>query len=858
MTERPFDADAETRRAFMEAAGFGDDYCDDEPPARAAESGLDAPFAVTTFKDFAAATKHEQNWTLRTLAPRILAVTANKKASLPWLKLARFGDIRTDKNSLRHDGNVLAITGIEADYDAERMPVAEAVEKLEKAGILGMIYTSPSHTEDAPRWRVLCPTSTELPPDRREKLMGRLNGLFGGILASESWTLSQAYYFGSVNHNPSHVVELIDGTPIDEHDDLDAIWTGKPATTTRTAANGERVAGPADETALLAEITTGTSYHEATVRLLGRWAVRGVPLMEARQWLLDAFDAVPEATRDARWQARRGDADRCLGDIYVKEARQKDQGKRRPEPPPPDAPEGSEPAGDWTNDQPPPDDDDQRPGREGSAPWPVPSLELAAADTLPPPVLPLLDVFPAGWASWIAAAAESKGAPPDYVALALLSAAGALIGNARWANPWDGWQEPPAINAALIGNPSAGKSPALDAVTAPLEELQAADNEDWKERKRKYLTDQTIAAEHKAKWEREVKESLKGGATPGRMPAEADEPEAPQKRRILSTDPTVPKAERMSAGNPRGLVLVRDELAGWIAGMDRFANGAGSDRAFWLQAYGGRPWSPDRVKDGDAEISVPNLTWSIVGGIQPDRLASLLLAGDDDGLAARFLYTWPAPIKPRRPREGLVVPRAREWLGRLRALPWTPPAPLLVPFDRGAQAALQEWREQVAGMEEGSAGLFLSWLGKLPGFAVRLSLIFAHLAWCEHGRGDPPGEVRVADLLRALTFLTDYAVPMARRCFGEAALPEAERDARRLARWLLRRRPIPETLNVRELRRMQDGPGIATPERLRAALDELAGLGVVRPAPARDGAPGRMRADWAVNPAVVGGSHGVG
>ena len=201
----------------------------------------------------------------------------------------------------------------------------------------------------------------------------------------------------------------------------------------------------------------------------------------------------------------------------------------------------------------------------------------------------------------------SKGAPPDYVAVALLSVAGALIGNARWANPWEGWQEPPAINAALIGNPSAGKSPALDAVTPPLSEIEAGDNEDWKERKREHVTEKTAAALRKGNWEKNVKEALKSGGLPPIMPADADEPDPIQRRRILSTDPTVAKAERMSAANPRGLALVRDELAGWIAGMDRYNNGAGSHRAFWLQAYGGRHWSPDRVKDGDAEISVPNL-----------------------------------------------------------------------------------------------------------------------------------------------------------------------------------------------------------------------------------------------------------
>ena len=288
-------------------------------------SGLDLPFTMTTFKDYAAATKHQETWTLRTLGPRINTTTAGFKKGLPWLKLASFGDLRTDKNSLRNDDNLLEITGIEADYDSEHMTVEEAVDLLEKAGVLAMVYTSPSHTADTPRWRVICPTSTPLPPARRNDMMGRLNGLFRGIFAGESWTLSQSYYFGSVNHNPSHEVHLIDGTPIDEHDDLDETWQGKPATAPHTTAGGGRVSGPVDEAALLADLTSGASYHMAAVRLAGLWAKQGVPYITARERLFEAFDALPLGNRDARWTARRADVDRCLEDMYGKEARQKDQ-----------------------------------------------------------------------------------------------------------------------------------------------------------------------------------------------------------------------------------------------------------------------------------------------------------------------------------------------------------------------------------------------------------------------------------------------------------------------------------------------------------------------------------------------------
>ena len=72
----------------------------------------------------------------------------------------------------------------------------------------------------------MCPTSRELEPAQRGKLVARLNGLFGGILAKESFILSQPFYFGAVaklgGYNPEHKVEIIEGDFIDLRADLDA------------------------------------------------------------------------------------------------------------------------------------------------------------------------------------------------------------------------------------------------------------------------------------------------------------------------------------------------------------------------------------------------------------------------------------------------------------------------------------------------------------------------------------------------------------------------------------------------------------------------------------------------------------
>ena len=489
--------------------------------------------------------------------------------------------------------------------------------------------------------------------------------------------------------------------------------------------------------------------------------------------------------------------------------------------------------------------------RATAGPWPAPDLSLAEREVIQPPAWPR-DLFPLTWGTFIAEAAEARGCPPDFVGLGVLAAVAARIGNARWGSPWPGWREPTTLWAAAVGLPSSGKSGGMDEAADALSAIEADSNEDWEERCRAYRTRKQEAKEIRERWEAEVKAAVKSGSGPPLEPLGAREPDPPARRRVMTTDPTIEKAGRLAADNPRGLLLLRDELAGWLGGMDRYGGGGGADRAFWLQSYGGRRWMPDRVKDGDRGVEVAHLTWGILGAIQPDRVASLLMAGDDDGLTARFIYAWPVAMKPTRPRNAPPAGKLADALRRLEALPWLPPEAATLPFSGTAADDMQAWREEAAALEADATGLFLSWLGKLPGFAVRLAVVFSHIAWLAEDDGtEPPANVDGDAIARACGFLSAYAVPMARRVFGAAALPEAERDARRLARWYLRQAVRPETLNAKALRRMAGGPNIPTAERMDAALVELAAAGWCRQAPTRAGdLPGRTRKDWAVNPAL--------
>src|SRR5262249_29841614 len=404
-----------------------------------------------------------------------------------------------------------------------------------------------------------------------------------------------------------------------------------------------------------------------------------------------------------------------------------------------------------------------------------------------PPNLPL-EVFGTYWGKWIVEQAEAKSCPSDYIAAALIAGAGVLIGNARWGSPWKGWEEPPILWLNVVGYPSSGKSPGLDAIRDLLGAIEADSNVGHQDNLATWDTQKREAKIRLEVWESECKSAVKDkvGVMPPK-PEGAEEPPRPTRKRIVTNDPTIEKVARLVLENPKGLMLLRDELSGWIGSLDRYG-GAGGDRAFYLESYGGRPYAVDGMKDSEP-IVVPSLSVVVLGGMQPDRMVTLIFSGDDDGLAARFIYVWPERTSPRRPKNPLPT-GAKTKLTKLYELEERREAEdgnrIPLSFDDRAASTLQAYRTQVAAAETEATGLYLSWLGKLPGMAVRLAIILEHLCWCGDREGEsPPEGISEMAATAAIAFLDGYAAPMARRCFGEAALPQVDIDARTLARWIM-------------------------------------------------------------------------
>uniref|UniRef100_A0A6M3XVT7 DUF3987 domain-containing protein n=1 Tax=viral metagenome TaxID=1070528 RepID=A0A6M3XVT7_9ZZZZ len=387
--------------------------------------------------------------------------------------------------------------------------------------------------------------------------------------------------------------------------------------------------------------------------------------------------------------------------------------------------------------------------------------------------------------------------------------------------------------------------------------LEQAKAEEHKEALRGFQEQSEWSKQTRKRWEGEVAEAIKNGSAKPFMPQEADEPDEPHRRRTMTMDSTPEALGAILQGNPQGILSLRDELSGWLASFDRYSPGG---REFWLEAYGGRPFVIDR-KGAKGPMMIPFNGVSVLGGIQPAKMADALLASPDDGLVARFLWAWPDKVPSiKRPREAADLGRLQRAYERLDSLAWAKNAEggdvaRVLPLEPKAADLFEGWQAENAAIDQDASALFKSFVGKMDGAVLRLALVAEFIAWAFSDTPEP-AEVSAYSLAAAVQFVDDYAKPMAERVYGDAALPPVERHAALLARYV--RKHGLRKINLRELKQSPHKAKLSAlrhGETMRAAAEFLVDAGCLKPAPVREGRTiGRASLDYLVNPALLEGS----
>jgi hypothetical protein len=232
------------------------------------------------------------------------------------------------------------------------------------------------------------------------------------------------------------------------------------------------------------------------------------------------------------------------------------------------------------------------------------------------------------------------------------------------------------------------------------------------------------------------KRSSEGGEPPVK-------PEEPRADRCWCDDSTIEALAVLLQQNPRGLLLVRDELAGWLGSFDRYSQGRGADAAKWLEMFGGRSIMVDR-KSGQAKtIYVQRAAVSVAGGIQPETLRRALgVEHRENGLAARLLLACPSRQAKRWTEADIsheIESRMEALFDKLYSLQLVTDSkgdagPLDLPLTAQAKTTwVNFYNDHAREQEELTGELAAAW-SKLEGYAARLALIAHLVRWAA---GDP-------------------------------------------------------------------------------------------------------------------------
>jgi hypothetical protein len=482
--------------------------------------------------------------------------------------------------------------------------------------------------------------------------------------------------------------------------------------------------------------------------------------------------------------------------------------------------------------------------------WGEPDLSILSVLS-EPPVFPL-ECF-GSMSEWIVNAAIHKSCPKDYIGMSLLTATASLIGSSRSVAPWFGdWTEPSILWSVVVGSPSSGKSPALDAVLRPVRQIELSFAAEHEAAMATFERNAETARVLQEKWRNQVKDACDKETPAPEMPIDAMDPKRPIRPRYVIVDATIEAVANILAQQPRGLLLCRDEIAGWLSSFDRYTKG--SDRPFWLESYGGRSYTVDRVKNNGEPIEIERNAVCIIGGTQPDKLTELLTTTSDDGLSARFLYCFPNTVQPQRPATVLdygIIDRTFKTLSQLEPDEdeCGRSSPRIVYLEENAAEIFDDYRRRIQIRAEECFGLMIGHYGKYPGLALRIALVLEYLEWASKDHWLEPKEISTLSMERAILFLEEYARPMAERCFADAAKPRVLLHTATLAREIRKRKA--RIVNKREIAREWKLPGLSNYRHVEDAITELEEANWLKHVGKTDRSVGRARADYLVNPAIL-------
>ena len=274
-----------------------------------------------------------------------------------------------------------------------------------------------------------------------------------------------------------------------------------------------------------------------------------------------------------------------------------------------------------------------------------------------PNELPGVPSLPAGmipepFRPWLEEVADRASVPLEMVVCPAIASLGALVGRKLGIRPsrFDDWLVVPNIWGGIVARPGAMKTHDIEQGTVHLRRLAVNAHDEYEaEREEMEAYRERVEAEIAGVKEEMKKVSKKHGDLDQLQTHLADlkrdlKDAKVVERRYLTQDATVEKLGELLKENPDGILVLRDELAGWLRTLEK--PGREGDREFYLEGWNGTGgYTFDRIARGT--VHIPAVCLSIFGGIQPGKLTGYIReavaeSGGADGLLQRLqLIVWP-------------------------------------------------------------------------------------------------------------------------------------------------------------------------------------------------------------------------
>lgn len=326
------------------------------------------------------------------------------------------------------------------------------------------------------------------------------------------------------------------------------------------------------------------------------------------------------------------------------------------------------------------------------------------ADISQPSYTPFpVDCLPTVAATFVQQCSSVFGCDPALFALPTLVVMAGAIGNSRLIQLKSTWQEPAILWGTIVSNSGTMKTPAARAAMKPLEDI----HQQWLMPR--------LDEDRSPKQEQSTQSS-----TDKTMPVLS-----PPQDRLMCNDVSLAALAVLLAQNPKGLILYRDELAGWLSPLVQNGEKANKERSLWLQVYQGEPLTVDRKSRGT--IHVLRGSVSVLGTIQPATLSRLMTtACQESGLSARLLMAMPPTIKKKWTDKEITLKAQSDYRGLIEHLAHLPvdlEPPVSLELTKPARKVWGRFYDQWAEKQDEATPRKLALLAKLEGIAARLALI---------------------------------------------------------------------------------------------------------------------------------------